>query len=491
MLRRMTDPALRSAGELAAALRSRELGSRELLEHVLARVERWNPGLNAIVALDLESARARAQAADEALARGECWGALHGLPITIKDSIEVAGMPCTSGAPELAGHRPATNAPAAQRLVDAGAIVFGKTNLPLYAGDFQSYNALHGTTRNPWDLERAPGGSSGGAAAALAAGLCGLELGSDIGGSIRNPSHYCGVYGHKPSHGIVPLRGHIPGPPGTRREDDLGVIGPMARSAGDLALALDLLAGPDEAAGRAWRLELPPARGVKLAGLRVAVWLDDPFCPVDAEVGDALQATVDALARAGVVIDEKARPVDARVSRATYSQLLYGVLGVGFPPALLAGCDAHAPQLEAADESLHALLVRGVAQRHRDWLAAHEQRLALCARWADFFRDHDLLLAPVMPTVAFPHDHSEIATRTIAVNGRPFPYLEQIFWAGLATVAWLPATAVPVGAGRSGLPVGAQLVGPFLEDRTPLAFAAAMADVVGGFLAPPGYGERS
>lgn len=488
MLRRMADLALRSAAELTAALRSRALGASELLEHFLARVERWNPALHAIVALDREAARARARAADEALARGESWGPLHGLPMTVKDSIEVAGMPCTSGAPELAGHRPAVSAPAAQRLVDAGAIVFGKTNLPLYAGDFQSFNSLHGTTGNPWDPTRTPGGSSGGAAAALAAGLCGLELGSDIGGSIRNPSHYCGVYGHKPSHGIVPLRGHIPGAPGSLREDDLGVIGPMARGAGDLALALDLLAGPGEPAARAWRLELPPARRTGLAGLRVALWLDDPFCPVDSEVGDVLQAAADALARAGVVIDAKARPVDAGTSRAVYLQLLYGVLGVGFPPALLAGCDAQAPQLDPADGSLGALFVRGVAQRHRDWLAAHEQRLALCARWAEFFREHDLLLAPVMPTVAFPHDHSEIAARTIAVNGEPFPYLEQIFWAGLATVARLPATAVPVGRGRSGLPVGAQLVGPFLEDRTPLACAAAMADVVGGFVAPAGYG---
>jgi amidase len=211
---------------------------------------------------------------------------------------------------------------------------------------------------------------------------------------------------------------------------------------------------------------------------------------VDGEVGDALQAAVDALARAGVAIDEKTRPVDARASRAVYLQLLYGVFGAGFPPPLLAACDAQAPQLDPDDDSLSAHLVRGIAQRHRDWLAAHEQRLALCARWADFFRDHDLLLAPVMPTVAFPHDHSELAARTITVNGKPFPYLEQLFWAGLATVARLPATAVPVGLGRSGLPVGAQLVGPFLEDRTPLAFAARMADVVGGFVAPPGYGGQ-
>lgn len=484
----MSTPGLRSATALAAALRRRELGSLELLEHFLARLERWNPTLNAVVTLDIERARERARAADDALARGEAWGPLHGLPITIKDSIEVAGMPCTSGAPALAGHLPAETAPAAQRLVDAGAVIFGKSNLPLYAGDFQSYNEVHGTTCNPWDPARTPGGSSGGAAAALAAGLCGLELGSDIGGSIRNPSHYCGVYGHKPSHGIVPMRGHVPGPPGTLREDDLGVIGPMARSAEDLALALDLLAGPHGSAARAWRVRLPPARHQRLAGARIGVWLDDPRCPVSSEVGDALQDAVDALARAGAAIDDRTRPVGAGESRATYLALLYGVLGAGFPASLLAAFDGQAAALDPADDTLAAHLVRGAALRHREWLAVHERRLALCARWEEYFRDHDALLAPVMPTVAFPHDHSEITSRSVDVDGRAFPYLEQLFWAGLATVALLPATAVPVGSGRtSGLPVGLQIVGPACEDRTPIALAAAMAGAVGGFATPPGY----
>ena len=206
----MTDLAFRSATDLVAALRKREISSREALDHFLARAERFNPGINAIVAWDIEAARARAGAADAATARGQSWGPLHGLPMTIKDSIEVVGMPTTCGAPELREHRAVVNAPAVQRLLDAGAVLFGKTNLPIYAGDFQSYNEVYGTTNNPWDVTRIPGGSSGGAAAALAAGLTGFELGSDIGGSIRNPAHFCGVYGLKPSWGVVPSRGHIP-----------------------------------------------------------------------------------------------------------------------------------------------------------------------------------------------------------------------------------------------------------------------------------------
>src|SRR5690606_9630022 len=208
---------------------------------------------------------------------------------------------------------------------------------------------------------------------------------------------------------LVPTRGHVPGPPGARGEADLAVIGPLARSAGDLALALDVIAGPDAAHARAWRLALPPPRRDGLRGLRVAAWLDDPACPVSADVGDALQAALDALAAAGAVVDAGARPVDPRESRAVYLQLLYGVLASGLPAPLLAAFDAQAPGLDPADDAFTACLVRGAAQRHREWLVAHERRLALGARWEAFFRDADVLVAPILPTVAFPHDHSDLA----------------------------------------------------------------------------------
>src|SRR5215813_13046429 len=295
----MSDIAFRSALELVVALRNREVSSRELLDHYLKRVERYNPQINAVVTLDVDRARKRADEADQALARGELWGPLHGLPMTIKDTIETAGLRTTAGAPIHTNHIPAHDAPVVARLKAAGAIVFGKTNTPVFAGDAQTYNPIFGVTNNPWDLTRSPGGSSGGSAAALSAGLTGLELGSDIGGSIRNPAHYCGVYGHKPSYDIIPLRGHIPGPPGLLSGTDIAVLGPLARSAKDLSLVLGLLVGPDEDEGVAWRLELPSPRRGALREYRVAAWLDDPVCPVDNEVRRRLEATVEALRHKG------------------------------------------------------------------------------------------------------------------------------------------------------------------------------------------------
>jgi amidase len=480
------DWAFRSTTDLAAAVRERRATALELLDLYLARAERLNPRINAIVAWDVERARERARAADAATARGASWGPLHGVPMTIKDSIEVVGMPTTSGAPALRDHRPAANAPAAQRAIDAGAIVFGKTNLPLYASDFQSYNDVYGQTNNPWDVTRVPGGSSGGSAAALAAGLTGFEIGSDIGGSIRNPAHFCGVYGLKPSFGVVPTRGHIPGPPGTLGTADLAVVGPLGRSAEDLALGLDVLAGPDRLEAGGWRLALPPPRHERLRDFRVAVWLDHPLCPVDAEVGARLRAAVDAVARAGAHVDEKTRPADGAESFSVYTRLLFGVLAGGFPPAVLAAFDAALPGLATDNVSFQTDTVRGAAQRHRDWLVVDEHRQRLRLRWDAFFRDFDVLLAPIMPTVAFAHDHSEQTTRTVLVNGTPFPYMQQLFWAGLTNVVFLPAVVAPVGLAASGLPVGIQIAAPYLEDRTAIRFAALLAEEIGGFQPPPG-----
>jgi amidase len=485
----MSDIAFNSASDLAVMLHDRKISSVELLQYFLGRVERLNPPLNAIVAMNVDAAMARAAEADRALAAGQSWGPLHGLPMTIKDSFEVTGMPATSGAPELRDHRPAENAVAVQRLLDAGAIVFGKTNLPLYAGDLQSYNAVYGTTNNPWDTSRTPGGSSGGAAAALAAGLCAMELGSDIGGSIRTPSGFCGIYGHKPSWGLVCGRGHIPGPPGSLSVDDIGVTGPMARAPEDLALALNLIAGPDPLMGLARPAGLPAANDKPLKGLRIAAWIDEPVCPVDRAVGDRLQSLLDALAKAGAIINDKARPdIDPRKAFGIYAQLLMGVVAAGFPEPALARFREISQSFDPKDMSYAARSALGAIQTHRQWLSANEARHRIRARWMEFFADYDVLLCPVTPTAAFPHDHSPSQrTRQIEVNGKPFPYMEQIFWAGIIGMAYLPSTAAPIGRTPAGLPVGVQIVGPYYGDLTTIRVAGLLREVTGGFVPPPGY----
>ena len=484
----MNEPAQRSATELAAALARREIGSRELLERYLERIGRLNPALNAVVTLDPERARAAADAADAAAARGELKGPLHGLPVTIKDTLETAGMRTTAGAKAYAEHMPKQNAAAVQRLVDAGAIVFGKTNTPLFAGDTQTYNDIFGVTNNPWDPARTPGGSSGGSAAAIAAGFSALELGSDIAGSIRNPAHYCGVYGHKPTWGIVPGRGHIPGPPGTLARTDISVVGPLARSAADLDLILDLIAGPLPDQAVAWRLALPPPRHKQLRDYRIAAWLDDDDIPTDDAVKHALEETIRALERAGARVDTKARPaLKLRDAFDAFLRLLWPVTTGRAPDKVFARLREEAARSAPDDDSARARIARYSTATHREWLAANEAREQHRALWHAFFGEYDVLLTPVTSVCAPPHDHStDLLARTIVVNGETRWYWEQIAWAGLVGMAYLPATVAPVGI-ANGLPVGVQIIGPYLEDRTPIDFAARLGEVIGGFVPPPGY----
>ena len=482
----MSDLAFRSTAALATALRRREIGCRELLDHYVARVERLNPGLNAVVRLDLEAAQARADEADVALASGEHWGPLHGVPMTIKDSFETMGLTTTCGYPPLAHHVPAHDAVAVWRLAAAGAVFFGKTNVPLLASDLQTYNPLFGVTANPWDTTRTPGGSSGGAAAALAAGLTGYELGSDIGGSIRTPSTWCGIYGHKPSFGVIPTRGHIPCLPGTLAGRDMNVVGPLGRGVEDLSLGLDVLVGPLPDERVAWSLRLPRARRDALREYRVGVWLDDPAFPVDAEVREVLERAVVALRQNGCATSDARPAIDLPAAVRTYLQLLFPVLLADMPEkgfAELAAAAAAAPA-EADDPTTRT--ARFVTIRHRDWLAADETRERIRAASAEFFKTHDALLMPVVPVAAIPHDHTEpVSGRTITVDGRPRSYYDLLGWIALASMAYLPATVAPVGRTRHGLPVGMQIVGPYLEDRTTIDIARHVADVVGGFEPPP------
>ena len=393
-----------------------------------------------------------AAAADRAAARGELWGPLHGLPITIKDSLETAGLRTTGGAPEWAHHVPARDADAVARMRAAGAIVIGKTNLPAYAADSQTYNPLFGTTNNPWNTERAVGGSSGGSAAAVAAGLTGLDLGSDLGGSIRNPAGYCGVFGLRPSYGIIPTRGHLPGPPGSLAEIDLATVGPLARSATDLGLTLDVLAGPDAARAVAWRLELPAARADTLRGYRIAVWLDDDYCPVDGDVLRVLGAVVDAVVAAGATVDAAARPCPLRTAERLVQQLIQAEFAGAYPQPEYERLQRLAATAAQADDSAPIRHARNVTARARDLVAAREAKAQLAARCAAFFTDHDVLLCPITPTTAIPHDHQpDVDARRIIVNGRPRPYGDQIPWASLAGLCGLPAVVMPP-ASPAGFP---------------------------------------
>ena len=453
----MSDIAFQPAHRLAEAIRRREVSSRELLEHYLDRVDRLNPPLNAVVTLDADGARATADAADAALARGDVIGLLHGVPMTIKDCYDTAGMRTTCGVEEW-DYVPERDADAVRRLRDAGAVIFGKTNTPALTADWQTYNPIFGVTNNPWDTTRSCGGSSGGSAAALAAGLTALELGSDIAGSIRVPSNWCGTCGHKPSFGVVPQRGHLPSPPGSLADRDLNVVGPMARDIEDLELALDILAGPAGDQAKGWHLELSAARAKVLSDLRLAVWLDDPAYPVEDDVRDVLETAVTALRKAGARIVDSSPPAPLPELVLLHMELLY-------------------PVMEPSSEMLH-----------RNWLSVNEKREQLRIRIAEFFRDNDALLMPVAVVPAIPHTHDQpLARREIRTTGGSRSYLDMFGWAGLATVAYLPATTVPVGRTQTGLPVGIQIVGPYLEDRTTLAVARCLEELLGGFVPPPGF----
>jgi len=483
----MIDIATASATDLAAAIRRREISSVELLEAYAARIARFDKPLNSVVTLDLERARARAHEADEALSRGENWGPLHGLPITVKDSFETAGIRTTSGFPPLTDHVPLTDAVVVERTVKAGAIVFGKTNLPLLAADIQSYNPIFGTTNNPWNTARVPGGSSGGAAVATAAGFTSFEIGSDIGGSIRTPSNWCGIYGHKTTHGIIPGRGHIPGPPGMLSEADLAVMGPLARSAADLELLLGVQAGPSADRARAWRLDLPAPRREKLSDYRVAAWLDDDEFPVDPGVHSVLSGAVQALRSAGASVDEGARPA-LRLSDIfdTYLRLLLPVIVAGFPPEQFSAMSEMATSAPPDARDGFTLMARYGTDTHHAWLAANEARERIRAAFADFFTRYDVLLTAITPVTAILHDQSEpMPMRSITVGGKTRPYFDLLAWISPATCAFLPATAAPVGRAADGMPVGVQIVGPYLEDRTTIDFAKKLAEVTGGFEAPP------
>lgn len=474
---------------LVADLRSGKISAREALDQSLERIAAHNDELNAIVVPDFDRARICAAAADAALARGE-RGALLGVPVSVKESFNVASLPTTWGNP-AASRRPARqDAVAVSRLRQAGAVILGKSNLAMNLADFQSVNPVHGRTCNPWDLARTPGGSSGGGAAAVAAGLVCLELGSDAGGSLRIPAHCCGTFSHKPTHGLVPTRGHAP--PGSPElsvgsDPDLAVVGPLARCAADLRLALEVLAGPDDAQAQGYRLALPPARHNRLDEFRVLLILDHPRAPLSAEVRTVIEGFADELRRLGCTV-QGASPLlpDLALMNDTFTLLAQAFVGALLPEAVYAELAAHVDRARAGKDS-GGMGSAGLVASHRQWLHAHHRRTLLAHQWRQLFQEWDLLLCPAMPIPAFLHDDTQMQRRRIEIDGRPVPYGALGVWAGPASLCGLPATTMPIGLGASGLPVGIQIIGPYLEDHSTITFAALAERELGGFRAPPRY----
>ncbi|MGW0737481.1 amidase [Streptomyces sp. NPDC002851] len=473
---------LTPAHEQLAALRGKEISSRELLELALERHDAVNPGLNAVVTLDADRAREAADRADAHLARtGRPLGALHGLPVTVKDSFETAGLRTTCGADDLAAHVPDRDADAVARLRAAGAVIFGKTNTPAYCQDVQTGNALFGTTRNPHADGHTAGGSSGGAAAAVAARLAAADLGSDLAGSLRLPAHYCGVFALRPSRGLISPRGHVPRPPGWLTSGDMLTPGPLARTAADLALLLDVLAGPAPADAPAWRLDLPAPRHPRLADYRVGIWTDDPHCRVDAATRQLLDRAAELLEGTGAALDRDTRPVDLPASDRLFTTLMFATSTAATPDEAFRAETEAAAGLADDDHGPRAFLLRSRTQRHRDWLRADEERAELAARWAEYFTDHDVLITPSAPTAAPPDlTGTPLPQRRLTVDDDPNrSYFDQTTWANLTGHVGLPSATVPVGRTEGGLPLSVQVVGPYLGDRTVLAVAEELSRLLG------------
>lgn len=482
----------KTAVQLSAALAAKKVSAVELAQDAIGRIERHDQKINAICVRDFERGLAAARAADAALARGETKPLL-GIPLTVKESYNIAGLPTTWGIPAQKDFRPAEDALSISRVKEAGGVILGKTNVPLGLGDWQSYNEIYGTTNNPFDLGRTPGGSSGGSSAALAAGYGALSLGSDIGGSLRVPAFHCGVYAHKPTFALVPSRGHTPPPFQPLPLDrDLAVIGPMARCAADLSLLLDAIAGPDPLeAGKAYRLALPAARHTELKNFRVLVVDTDPVMPTDKVVRGTIDELAANLAKAGAKVDRNSPLLpDFAASSRLYLRMLMSFLGASFTPEAYAGAQAAAATLPPDDSSLGAERLRGITLSHRNWLMDDGARARLRAQWRELFNSYDAVICPIMPTPAYPHDHSpDQEKRRVRIDGKDHVYPDQLTWPGIATLPGLPATAIPTGLSPDGLPVGVQIVGPWLEDRTPLKLAELIEREFGGFVPPPMFDD--
>ncbi len=447
-----------SATQLAAAIQSGQVSATQVLEAHLTQIEQYNPALNAVVTLDSDRAREQARLADAALARGEVWGLLHGLPFTLKDAHATAGMRTTTGFSPL-DHVPQKDSTITARLKAAGGILIGKTNVAAMLADFQSNNPIFGRTNNPWNLDRTSGGSSGGAAAAIAAGMTPFDIGTDLSGSIRIPTHFCGVFGLKPTEHRIPLTGLIPGLPPPRSVRIMSCIGPMARTVEDLTLLYSLMAGPDGQDTEVQPVSIDAVPELNLSQLRIAFATTFPDLAIAIDIRDAIAKLATQLNSLGATVEEATLPtLDCIQER--FGELV-GMMVGAFQPEAQAQPTTLAQYLEA----LH----------HRDQ--------AILA-WEQFFEQWDVLLCPVSMVTAFPHCE---AGATLQVNGQQVEYWSISAHCSVFNYTGHPAVVLPYKLDRDGLPIGIQLVGKRWNESRLLAIAQVLTQVTGAFQQPPGY----
>ena len=495
----MNELTLLTATELTVLIRERRVSSQEVLEAHLKQIAELNPSVNAIVTLDDEVARKKAMEADDALSHGEVWGPLHGVPVTIKDVFETKGLRTTSSFKPLASYVPKQDATVVARLREAGAIILGKTNTPELAGDEQTNSPLFGRTNNPWDLERTPGGSSGGSAAAVACGMSPLDIGSDIGGSVRNPAHFCGVFSLKPSDYRVPFTGHIPPPPGSKGRGLLRYFltpGPLARSVEDLRLALKIIAGPDE---REWEIPpvpLEPSPEKEVRNLRIA-WSDDFGLPVSAEIRAALAGLAAELDSLGCHV-ERLNPAEFDFGQALQ---VYGILKEA--AFTVRSTPLHLPrfvwraisEMIPASNSTTRGLLRGAGANVQGYAEALSRRDGFIARLESFLSGWDAWLCPVAALPAYPHLQTrnpiEQLRASVEVDGQKIPYIMATsVFTGLFNLTGNPVVVLPLARTKTGLPIGVQVVGKRWDDMALLSIAEQLARVTGRFQFPPLVGAQ-
>jgi amidase len=483
----MTSIIFKSALELGRMLRARKISARELLQACLSQYAKHNDAINAVIFTNLEKAQKAAAAADRRLAKGKALSVFDGVPMTIKESFDWASAPSTWGDPALKDNVAAKDAVALQRMTDAGAVLYGKTNVPLHLADWQSFNAIYGTTNNPWDVTRTPGGSSGGAAAALATGMSALEVGSDIGSSIRNPAHYCGVFGHKPTYGVVPYRGHLM--PGSVAISDITVAGPLARSAKDLTAMMKILTGSEGIDSRGIRFALPKSDKTSLKDFRIAIKLSSSVSDVDQSYQDQLIDLGTFLKMRSKKLSFEALPnfSDEEVYE-NFILLLRATSTKRMGDDEIEAAAMKAKSLDVNDTSYVALMTRAFGLSHGAWLKANERRHQIRLIWDTFFNDWDVLLCPCAASAAWPHDQKgERHERLIPVNGRMVSTIDQRFWAGYSCNFYLPSTVAPLGLTAEGLPLGVQVITREYGDYTSLHFAELLEKEWRKFVPPPGY----